>query len=170
MLVYFCIILFFRLVWFFLPFRSEWKPPGGRVISVCGCNSSQVVCAAGPALFYLEVKEGKLQQGGDVTLEHEVACIDVTPLNNGGEGEGESVEDRTDIAAVGLWTDITVRLLRLPSLEEVAREPLGGEVIPRSILMARFEGTNYLLCALGDGSLFYFVMTAQGLADKKKVS
>ena len=36
--------------------------------------------------------------------------------------------------------------------------------------MAQFEGTNYLLCALGDGSLFYFLMTPQGLADKKKVT
>ncbi len=43
------------------------------------------------------------------------------------------------------------------------------EMIPRSILMAQFEGTNYLLCAHGDGSLFYFIMTPQGLADKKKV-
>ena len=37
--------------------------------------------------------------------------------------------------------------------------------------MFRFEGTNYLLCALGDGSLFYFVVTTSGgLADKKKVT
>ena len=34
---------------------SEWKPPGGRVISVTGCNSSQVICAAGSILFYVEV-------------------------------------------------------------------------------------------------------------------
>merc|ERR1712079_437985 len=49
----------------------------------------------------------------------------------------------------------------------------GGDdsIIPRSILMAQFEGTNYLLCALGDGSLFYFLMNAQGnLTDKKKVT
>ena len=43
-------------------------------------------------------------------------------------------------------------------------------MIPRSILMAQFEGTNYLLCALGDGSLFYFVMANSGLTDKKKVT
>lgn len=30
------------------------------------------------------------------------------------------------------------------------------EIIPRSILMTTFEGIHYLLCALGDGSLFYF--------------
>ena len=62
------------------------------------------------------------------------------------------------------------RLIKLPSLEEITKEYLGGEIIPRSILMAKFEGTNYLLCALGDGSLFYFVVNSSGhLADKKKV-
>ena len=34
----------------------------------------------------------------------------------------------------------------------------------------RFEGINYLLCSLGDGALFYFLLTPQGtLADKRKV-
>ncbi len=132
------------------------------MISVCGCNGAQIVCATGPILFYIEVKDGKLAQRGDTTLEHEVACIDITPLNEG--------DARSDVVAVGLWTDITVRLLKIPTLEEITKEPLGGEIIPRSILMAQFEGTNYLLCALGDGSLFYFVMTSGGLVDKKKVT
>ena len=30
------------------------------------------------------------------------------------------------------------------------------EIIPRSILMTTFESSHYLLCALGDGALFYF--------------
>ena len=45
------------------------------MISVTGCNHSQVVCAAGPILFHLEVKDGQLVQNGDTTLEYEVACI-----------------------------------------------------------------------------------------------
>jgi DNA damage-binding protein 1 len=44
-----------------------------------------------------------------------------------------------------------VRLIRLSILKEITREYLGGEIIPRSILMAKFEGTSYLLCALRDG-------------------
>lgn len=52
------------------------------------------------------------------TLEHEVACLDVTPLQ---EGSGKA-----EIVAVGLWTDISARILRLPGLEEVNREFLGG--------------------------------------------
>lgn len=64
------------------------------------------------------MKEGKLVQSGDTTLEYEVACIDVTPLVDG--------ETRSEIVSVGLWTDITVRLFKLPSLEEITKEPLGG--------------------------------------------
>ena len=45
------------------------------------------------------------------------------------------------------------------------------EIIPRSILMTLFEGTPYLLVALGDGSLFYFSMNpvTKLLGDRKKV-
>lgn len=34
--------------------------------------------------------------------------------------------------------------------------PFSAEIIPRSILMTTFESSHYLLCALGDGALFYF--------------
>lgn len=36
------------------------------------------------------------------------------------------------------------------------------EIIPRSVLTAVFEGIKYLLCALGDGTFFYFVMNNAG--------
>jgi len=32
----------------------------------------------------------------------------------------------SEVVSIGLWTDITVRLLKLPTLEEIAKEPLGG--------------------------------------------
>ena len=39
----------------------------------------------------------------------------------------------------------------------MASEALGGEVIPRSVLVADFEAAGpYLLCAMGDGALFNF--------------
>jgi DNA damage-binding protein 1 len=88
----------------------------------------------------------------------------VSPLDEG--------SSRSDIVAVGLWTDISVCLLRLPSLERIYTEKLGGEIIPRSILVTKFEGINYLLCALGDGSMFYFVLDKDSgkLMDQKKVT
>lgn len=98
----------------------------------------------------------------------------------------------SDLVAVGLWTDISARILRLPDLSEATKECLGGgkqkivyhctqlnsnkifslEIMPRSVLMTCFEGHNYLLCALGDGSMFYFSLNKETgiLSDKKKVT
>lgn len=97
-------------------------------------------------------------------LDYEVACLDISLLDEN--------NTTTNMVAVGLWTDISACVLSLPSLEILNCEKLGGEIIPRSILMASFEGMNYLLCALGDGSMFYFTLNKNdgSLSDKKKVT
>lgn len=51
-------------------------------------------------------------------MEHEVACLDITPL---GEGGNES-----PLCAVGLWTDISARVLKLPCFTALHKEMLGG--------------------------------------------
>jgi len=48
-------------------------------------------------------------------LEYEVACVDITQLHT----------DKK-LCAVGLWTDMSARLLRLPTFETVHVEMLGG--------------------------------------------
>ncbi|KAJ8252016.1 hypothetical protein COCON_G00213280 [Conger conger] len=142
---------------------SEWKEPQGRNISVAACNSTQVVLAVGRVLYYLEIHRGELKQISSTEMEHEVACLDITPLGEGGE---------SPLCAVGLWTDISARILKLPSFSALHKEMLGGEIIPRSILMTTFEGSHYLLCALGDGALFYFGLDLQTgvLSERKKVT
>ncbi|CAH1116723.1 unnamed protein product [Phaedon cochleariae] len=143
---------------------AEWKAPTEKNISVVACNSCQVIVSTGSALYYLEIHPNELILKGNTTLDVEVACLDITPL-------GEDAT-RSNLVAVGLWTDISARILRLPDLSEATKELLGGEIIPRSVLMANFEGHNYLLCALGDGSMFYFSLhkDSGALTDKKKVT
>lgn len=143
---------------------SEWKEPQGRNISVASCNNTQVVLAVGRVLYYLQILSGELKQISSTQMEHEVACLDITPL-------GERSTD-SSICAVGLWTDISARLLKLPCFTPLHKEMLGGEIIPRSILMTTFEGSHYLLCALGDGALFYFGLDIQTgvLSERKKVT
>ncbi|CAL8352416.1 unnamed protein product [Merluccius merluccius] len=143
---------------------SEWKEPQGRNISVAACNHTQVVLAVGRALFYLQILAGELKQIGTTEMEHEVACLDITPLGEAG--------DESPLCAVGLWTDISARVLKLPCFTALHKEMLGGEIIPRSILMTTFEGSYYLLCALGDGALFYFGLDLQTglLRERKKVT
>ena len=58
------------------------------------------------------------------TLEHEVACIDLTPAGG---------RERAELVAVALWTDISARTLSLPGLQPLCKECLGGEIIPRYV-------------------------------------
>lgn len=51
-------------------------------------------------------------------MEHEVACLDITPLHEG--------QERADLCAVGLWTDISARILKLPNFDSLHIEMLGG--------------------------------------------
>jgi DNA damage-binding protein 1 len=143
---------------------AEWKPPSDKNIGVVACNTSQIIVSTGSILYYIEIHQNELIMKGTTTLDVEVACLDISPL-----GEGSMT---SEYVAVGLWTDITARILRIPDLSEATKEYLGGEIIPRSVLMTCFEGHNYLLCALGDGSMFYFVFHKESgtLSDKKRVT
>ncbi|KAF5280874.1 hypothetical protein FQR65_LT03023 [Abscondita terminalis] len=143
---------------------AEWKPPTEKNISVVACNSEQIVVSTGADVYYIEIHPNELIMKGHKTLDVEVACLDISPI-------GENATS-SQLVAVGLWTDISACILRLPDLSEVFKENLGGEIIPRSVLMACFEGHTYLLCALGDGSMFYFLLhkDSGALSDKKKVT
>jgi len=143
---------------------SEWKHESSRNISVATCNGLQIALAAGRELYYIEIEDQNLSEISKTTLEHEVACLDISQT---GCRTGKS-----SLLSAGLWTDISVRVLKLPNLEQLHVEQLGGEIIPRSILMTNFEDIDYLLCALGDGTLFYFCMdTTTGImSERKKVT
>nr|XP_027191973.1 DNA damage-binding protein 1 isoform X1 [Cicer arietinum] len=144
---------------------NEWHAPSGFSVNVATANATQVLLATGGGhLVYLEIGDGILQEVKHAQLEYEVSCLDINPI---GENPNQS-----HLAAVGMWTDISVRLFSLPDLNLITKEHLGGEIIPRSVLLCEFEGISYLLCALGDGHLLNFVLnTSNGeLTDRKKVS
>ncbi|KAL1805820.1 hypothetical protein ACET3Z_028888 [Daucus carota] len=145
--------------------RNEWKAPPGYSVNVATANSTQVLLAAGGGhLVYLEIGDGILNEVKHAQLEYDVSCLDINPI--GGNSSYSS------LAAVGMWTDISVRIFSLPDLNLVTKEHLGGEIIPRSVLLCTFEGISYLLCALGDGHLLNFLLnlTTGQLTDRKKVS
>ncbi|XAR59373.1 hypothetical protein NMG60_11015195 [Bertholletia excelsa] len=145
--------------------RNEWKAPSGYSVNVATANATQVLLATGGGhLVYLEIGDGILTEVKHAQLEHDISCLDINPI---GENPNYS-----QLAAVGMWTDISVRIFSLPDLNLITKENLGGEIIPRSVLLCSFEGISYLLCALGDGHLLNFLLdTLTGeLTDRKKVS
>ncbi|XP_037294045.1 DNA damage-binding protein 1 isoform X2 [Manduca sexta] len=139
---------------------AAWAAPGARALSVVACGARVAVAAAGPRLYLVRVQDHALELHAEVCMDEEVACLDLGP------GEDEA------LLGVGLWTDISVRVLRLPDLRPLHNERLSGEIIPRSLLICVLEGVCYLLCALGDGSMFYFTLDQETgvLTNKKKVT
>ncbi|XP_064073907.1 DNA damage-binding protein 1 [Vanessa tameamea] len=138
---------------------ARWAA-GARALSVVACAGARAVAAAGPRIYLVAIGDGELQLLAEVCMEEEVACLELGP---GGDAA---------LLGVGLWTDISVRLLRLPDLAPLHTEKLSGEIIPRSLLICVLEGVCYLLCALGDGSMFYFTVDQETgvLSNKKKVT
>lgn len=157
---------------------AEWSFPDGKKISACTCNSTQIVVASGSEVRHLRVaaaaaagggggvapggaaaavaaggRGGVFEEVGAATMEHEVACLDITPP----VGKAAAT-----VCVVGLWTDISVRVLDLASasLAELCKELLGGEIIPRSVLHVELEEVAYIMCALGDGILYTFEYSA----------
>ncbi|GIL77367.1 hypothetical protein Vretimale_2808 [Volvox reticuliferus] len=168
---------------------SEWRPASGFAIHVAAGSPTQVVVATGGGhLVYLEVvrrPEGVVEvvEISNVVLDSEVACVDVSPLvlqqqpagddlaidgstTNGGDINAE----RSSLVAVGRW-DQTLQLLSVPSLTPLSTTPLGGEVIPRSVLCTALEGVPYCMVGLGDGALHTWRLdpATGGLSDKKRL-
>ncbi|OWZ04928.1 DNA damage-binding protein [Phytophthora megakarya] len=138
---------------------STWSPPSGSRITVAAANPTQVaVGTSGGVLVYLEVENGQVTEKTTVKMEHEIACVDITPLAHSDAGDGD--------------VSMTVSVLKLPTLEKLTTESLGTDLLPRSVLCNTFEGKDYLLVGLGDGSLMNYELNVERgtLGTRKRVS
>merc|ERR1719284_1913998 len=90
--------------------------------------------------------------------------------HNAPDSESLSLEMRkTSFAAIGMWTDMSVRLLSLPNLNEIVKQPLGGDTQARSIITLSMETKTYLFVGLGDGSLVSFHLFLSSSKDANKL-
>eukprot|EP00879_Flechtneria_rotunda_P007343 GHRR01007704.1.p1 GENE.GHRR01007704.1~~GHRR01007704.1.p1 ORF type:complete len:982 (+),score=309.67 GHRR01007704.1:155-3100(+) len=152
----------------------EWSPAnathnnssngGSTSITLAAASPCQVLIASGGGLVWLlDVSEsGRLEEVSGTVMDAEVACLDITPVG--------ADSNKATLAAVGTWA-MQVQLLSLPSLKPVTTEELGSEIIPRSVVLANFEGQAYVLCGLGDGQLHNWRLQSETstLTDHKKV-
>lgn len=190
--------------------------PKHHVVVATGTSSQIVMALNGGVLVYVEIaasdegsKRFELREVKRKTFEHEIACIDASPMhvpssnedsNEDSNEESKTIapeaatkiadtamdvessgekgndvwrrhHDRAAFVAVSLWTDIDVRILDLPSLQQRHREKLRGHVLPRSLLLTVMESAPYLLVGLADGHLesFRFDTSTGSLRDRKRV-
>ncbi|CAF1555514.1 unnamed protein product, partial [Rotaria sordida] len=140
----------------------EWKNENNE-ITVASSNQTQCVCAIGNELFYFEIGPASLKEISKCQLPYNIACLDITPLN--------SRDERTNLCVIGLWTQISVWICRLPTLDILHRESLTSDTLPRSVAMITFDGQPYVFVSLADGPIVYYLLDIEHglLYERKKV-
>ncbi|CAD7703040.1 unnamed protein product, partial [Ostreobium quekettii] len=144
--------------------KGEWTAPAGFIINMATSSPSQVLLAGGQGRsVYLEIVAGGLKEVGQVTVPSEVSCVDITPIG--------CDPNQAQLAAIGSW-DMSCSVYSLPSLTLLSKQELSSEVIPRSVLFGNFDGSAFLLCAMGDGGLFTWRVDPENgdLSDRKKMT
>lgn len=127
---------------------QEWSSHSGNISLACA-NQKEILIASRNVLFYFLIESEKFELISSISLENEVACLDLC-------------EEKKDfnLCAVGLWGDFSIRVLSLPNLAQVLSENTKCEVIPRSILIDYLDDVAYLFCSFGDGSVISYVIVS----------
>jgi len=142
--------------------------PEGETIKVasCGTGASELLLSLGNGVIvYLSMNQkGEFVLRQRKNLGSEVACMDIGTTAT----TVASTKMRSHgFCAIGCW-DMKVHTLALPSLDIVDSYTLEGSELPRSILLAEVDEVIddgpvplYLLCGLGDGHLFSFIVNRE---------
>jgi hypothetical protein len=160
--------------------RGSWSPASGR-ITTAAANVNHVLCAIGTQLVLLAPSSNGFTEVSSARMPHEVACLSI------GQTEDKLA---CNWAAVGLWEDCSVHILRLPDLATVGRENTlasasDAVILPRSLLLCTLGNSGdtastsfssaamllssvqpqlYLFCGLGDGTLIAFKLDHNSVA------
>ncbi|SNX84516.1 related to UV-damaged DNA-binding protein [Melanopsichium pennsylvanicum] len=155
---------------------QRWAPPTGHEITSASVNShgQLIIALSDKTLLYFAVESGALVERKRVQLEHEVSCVDVSPLVPGKEAR---------YVACGFWQSRSVQIFSLPELDPVGQSSVVQQrftAVPRSILLHHFASkhsdaasqgqakasvsnrnalTPHLLIGLGDGNLVSFSLS-----------
>lgn len=130
-----------------------------------------------------------LQIVRQVTLDQDIACLSLQPTtyeklspatiaaaaanaaaHAGTDGAMDVVDpattatvnysEKSPLLAVGMWTDNSVRLFALPTVEEITRSGLDTDTQARDILLLLYEDKIFLFVGMGDGGLITYNLEA----------
>lgn len=139
--------------------------------TLCSVNptTGQFVVASGALLSYFKAINNKLEVVSTYTFDQQLACVDISAvgkvtrilqlLNIILDDSGES-----KLMVAGFWTENSVKLFVIEDDKFVKAQDIleSTEFLPRSLLLARMEDVVYVMCGLGDGTLYYFQLDSSG--------
>lgn len=151
---------------------AEWTAPEGSSITLADSNGRQLLLALNAGKLVLLSITGdasgavSVAETATVSMPYEVSALALNrpqappASEDGNVSLDASAAPASTLAAVSLWTDISVRVLEVPTLKEVAQEQLAGTIQARSVKIAQLEGREVLFAGMGDGALVSFEIGA----------
>ncbi|KAK0522383.1 hypothetical protein OC842_006480 [Tilletia horrida] len=142
---------------------SEWKSPTPSTVAAVDSDGRIVLVSGSRTLIHLHAEASasgetvSIQQVATSDVDDEIATLSLQTIQAGSE--------TLTLATVGLFIKRTVRLLRVPTLEDVTPELLAMQTfisLPNCALVHPFcsgaaqRGNTYLFVGLLDGSLVSF--------------
>ena len=132
---------------------ASWKVSDHESILTAAASNNLIVAAlSSKRVTVLQAEGNQLVTKAVLQSEDEISCVSCSK----------------DLIAVGLW-DMSVVIYSTTDFKMIAKTPLGEEVMARSVLFTNFQGHNFLLCGLGDGSLISYKIDKATLYDRKKL-
>jgi len=134
---------------------ASWDAPQGeRILAASSTDSHVAIALNSRNLVILQILEsGNLRSKFTIAVPDEISCLDCSD----------------DLLVVGLW-NVSFILYSMTDSTEIEILSIGEEVMARSILLTQFEGSKFLLCGLGDGSLISYKFDDHAaLQDRKKI-
>lgn len=134
--------------------QSSWNAPeDARILGACSSDNQIAIALSSRTVSIFHLVETRLGLKFSFELDDEVSCIHCF----------------SGILAIGLW-NMSVVTFSMADAKKMQHISLSEDVMPRSILITKFENTHFLLCGLGDGSLISYRFDADArLQDRKKL-
>ena len=153
--------------------------PSNTITVAVSTDDQLIVSLAGGEIVYFDIDMNSptpvFNQIASTTMNYEIACLSMRPLIGDisveSRGDGESMEldnnavaeqsastSRSNLLAVGTWTENAVMLIALPTLQVIAVVKLDVDIQARDLMLVTLERVDYLLIGLGDGTLITYIV------------
>ena len=114
--------------------------PTTAIQQVSLCDSHILLVTADNIVSYLTLSNRRLNVESTWQAPHDISCVVL----------GQTY------AVVGVWSELTIRIMKLPDLVETWREQVSDDVLPRALFLKSIGSEERLFCGLGDGNLLVY--------------
>ena len=114
--------------------------PSAAIQQASLCDSHITVVTADNVVSYLTFSNRKLSVESTWQAPHDISCVVANQA----------------YAVVGVWSEFTIRIMKLPDFTETWREQVSIDVLPRALFLKTMGSEERLFCGLGDGNLLLY--------------